>query len=71
MSSNSPDQSDALPAQEAIPAWRPPRVNNGGGSSPQVEKAIADVRGKLHPRSVKGLYANWRIIMVVVTQLIF
>src|SRR5690554_999080 len=71
MSSNSPDQSDALPAQEAIPAWRPPRVSKGGGSSPQVEKAIADVRGKIHPRSVKGLYANWRIIMVVVTQLIF
>lgn len=71
MSSKSPDQTDALPPQEAIPAWRPPSVKNRGGSSPHVEKAIADVRSKIHPRSVKGLYANWRIIMVVFTQLIF
>lgn len=71
MSSESPNQSDALPAQEAVPAWQPPRLNDRGKASPQVEKAIADVRSKIHPRSVKGLYANWRIIMVVVTQLIF
>ncbi len=71
MSSKSPDQTDALPSQEAIPAWRPPSVKNRGGSSPHVEKAIADVRSKIHPRSVKGLYANWRIIMVVITQLLF
>ena len=71
MSSNTPDQSDARTTQEAVPAWRPPRVTDRKGASPQVEKAIADVRSKIHPRSVTGLYANWRIIMVVVTQLIF
>lgn len=71
MSSNSPGSDNASPASEVVPAWQPPRVRDRGGSSPQVEKAIAEVRSKIHPRSVKGLYANWRIIMVVFTQLIF
>ncbi len=39
--------------------------------SPQLEGVIADVRSKIHPRTVKGTFNNWRIIMVVLTQLIF
>jgi cytochrome c oxidase accessory protein FixG len=59
-------------SNQAIPAWQPPRVSKGpGGTSPQVEKALTGVRNKIHPRSVSGLYARWRIIMVFVTQLIF
>ncbi|MFA5521630.1 MAG: cytochrome c oxidase accessory protein CcoG [Castellaniella sp.] len=72
MSSTPPEESGGKPDREAVPAWRPPRVRPGhGGTSPQVEKALADVRSKIHPRSVTGLYANWRIIMVVLTQVIF
>lgn len=72
MSSKSPEESGIQPMQETVPAWQPPRVaRETGGVSPQVEKAIAEVRSKIHPRSVKGIYANWRIIMVVFTQLIF
>ncbi len=57
---------------ETVPAWQPPRVSRvSGGSSPQVEKALADVRRKIYPRSVSGIFARWRIIMVFVTQLIF
>lgn len=58
---------------EAVPAWQPPRVSKerGGGSSPQVEKALKDVRSKIYPRSVSGIFARWRIIMVFITQLIF
>lgn len=55
----------------AVPAWQPPRVTRVGGSSPHVEKALADVRSKIYPRSVSGVFARWRIAMVVLTQLIF
>jgi len=55
----------------AAPSWRPVSVRRSGGASPQVEKALADVRRKIYPRAVSGLYARWRVIMVFVTQLIF
>jgi len=60
------------PDSPAAPAWQPARVSAArGGSSPQVEKALADVRRKIHPRSVSGLYARWRVAMVFATQLVF
>ena len=63
--------SPGLPSS-AVPAWQPPIVSKvAGGSSPHVEKVIADVRSKIHPRSVSGIFARWRVIMVFVTQLIF
>ena len=71
MSSKTPGAAGDTPAPEQIPAWQPPRVRDRGGSSPQVEKALSDVRSKIHPRSVKGLFNNWRIIMVIFTQVIF
>lgn len=58
-------------APQQAPAWQPPRVRPANGKSPHVEKALAEVRGKIYPRSVSGLYARWRIAMVVLTQLIF
>ncbi len=51
------------------PAWQPQAVSRGG--SPQVEKALADVRSKVYPRSVSGIFARWRIVMVFVTQIVF
>jgi len=61
------------PASDSPPAWRPPKlaVVTSGGASPHVEKALADVRSKIYPRSVTGLYARWRVIMVYLTQIIF
>lgn len=71
--SSEPPVNPATPQGPAVPAWQPPRVTKvgGGGASPHVEKALSDVRSKIYPRSVSGLYARWRIIMVFVTQLIF
>ncbi|HUH60460.1 MAG TPA: cytochrome c oxidase accessory protein CcoG [Candidimonas sp.] len=70
------DERPATPGQAApaaaVPPWQPPRVSRvSGGSSPQVEKALADVRGKIHPRSVKGYFARWRIMLVIFTQVLF
>ena len=51
---------------------RKPRVRPaGGGASPHVEKALSDVRSKIYPRTVTGIFARWRIGMVLFTQLIF
>ncbi len=72
MSSESPVNPDPKQTLQEAPAWQPPRVRKaGGGTSPQVEKALSEVRSKIYPRSVTGIYARWRIIMVFVTQLIF
>jgi len=66
-----PDQSTNKPSASA-PAWRPAQVSrHQGGMSPQVDLTIADVRKKIHPRSVSGTFNNWRIAMVWFTQLIF
>jgi len=42
-----------------------------GGTSAQVEAALAPVRSKIYPRAVSGVYARWRIALVVATQLLF
>lgn len=69
MSNQSPDG----PEKIVVPGWQPPRVSKVamGGASPQVEVALADVRSKVYPRSVSGLFARWRIAMVYITQIIF
>ncbi|MBP6018178.1 MAG: cytochrome c oxidase accessory protein CcoG [Burkholderiaceae bacterium] len=65
--SSGPKQPDAMP-----PAWQPPKVSMvKGGSSPHVEKVLVEVRTKIYPRSVSGLYARWRIVLVILTQAIF
>lgn len=71
MSSEPPVKLDQEQSAEAAPAWQPPRVSKAGGTSPQVERALSEVRAKIYPRSVSGIYARWRVIMVFVTQLIF
>src|SRR5690606_5723576 len=54
------------------PAWHPQAVARPQkGTSAQVERALSDVRNKVYPRSVSGIYARWRVIMVFVTQIIF
>ncbi len=41
------------------------------GASPQIEKALTDLRGKIYPRSVTGTFDRIRVLMVFLTQLVF
>ncbi|BDX21043.1 ferredoxin [Polynucleobacter sp. TUM22923] len=36
-----------------------------------IEQSLYEVRQKIYPRSVSGLFARWRLILVLVTQLLF
>ncbi|HUG58450.1 MAG TPA: cytochrome c oxidase accessory protein CcoG, partial [Candidimonas sp.] len=71
--SNEPSQKPGSQSpSDQVPAWQPPRVTRvSGGSSPLLEKALSDVRRKIYPRSVSGIFARWRIAMVFITQLVF
>ena len=65
-------QRDAGGVEAGAPGWRPQAVSRRReGASPHVEKALADVRNKVYPRSVSGFFARWRIVMVFATQLVF
>ena len=73
MQNHPPSQAAAQnprPDPASLPARRI-RKGSGGGTSPQVEKALAEVRSKIYPRSVQGNFARIRVLMVFVTQLIF
>ena len=72
MSSQEPTVRPRNVDEAAAPQWQPqPIARPGGGSSPVVERALADVRSKIYPRSVTGYFARWRVALVVFTQLIF
>ncbi len=67
-------ESTAKPAAKsgrAAQPWQPPRLPRAGGASPQVEHALSDVRSKVYPRAISGLFARWRMAMVLLTQAIF
>ncbi len=53
------------------PSWQPQAVSRPREDGNQVEQALADVRSKIYPRSVSGIYARWRIAMVFITQIVF
>lgn len=72
MSSKEPTVQPRNEAEGEVPQWQPqPIARPGGGSSPIIEKALADVRSKIYPRSVSGYFAKWRVALVYFTQLIF
>lgn len=65
-------QSGQSAGQEAVPAWQPPRLKpprpvSADDSSMQVE----EIRAKIYPRSVTGVFAKWRVILVLATQAVF
>lgn len=69
-----PPKQAATPGSRDDPAWQPVRrirKGSGGGASPQVEKALAEVRSKIYPRSVQGHFARIRVLMVFLTQAVF
>src|SRR5690625_4315414 len=72
MSSEASDQTSKT-AHQNPPAWQPPRGPRGaaGGGSPHVATTIAEGRRNTPPRSVKGYYADWRIALVFITQILF
>ena len=71
MSSEPPVTTSQEQSAAALSAQRPKVRPRGGGTSPQVDKALSEVRNKVYPRSVTGLYARWRIVLVFATQLLF
>lgn len=36
-----------------------------------IEESLYEVRQKIYPRSVSGIFARWRIVLVIATQLLF
>ena len=44
---------------------------SGDGSTNVVEQSLYEVRRKIYPRSVSGVFAKWRVILVLLTQLLF
>lgn len=75
------EQDSNLPSQnneEQPPAWRPapnPAVERAlpkrTSAALALEESLHDVRRKIYPRSVKGLFATWRVAFVFFTQIIF
>ncbi len=56
---------------ETPPAWRPAGAKVLPAGAETIEESIIDVRQKIYPRSVSGWFARWRIVFVVLTQLLF
>lgn len=74
MSSNSPDVSRSEKNTEKAPQWQPPVIKKSKaelGEAPHPASPVAEIRGKIYPRSVTGTFATWRIIFVYFTQIIF
>lgn len=68
MSDKQPEPS----ANQDVPAWQPPRlVPAQAASADDSSTQIEEIRAKIYPRSVTGVFAKWRIILVLVTQAVF
>jgi cytochrome c oxidase accessory protein FixG len=50
---------------------RATQSSTGDGSAQSVAFALFEVHKKIYPRAVSGVFANWRIALVVLTQLIY
>ncbi|MGO3892085.1 MAG: cytochrome c oxidase accessory protein CcoG [Paenalcaligenes sp.] len=72
MSSDAPHRRPDEGNTEQVPDWRPPI-----SSKPVTAKAsahavkVVDINQKIYARSVKGVFANWRIALVFFTQIIY
>ncbi len=44
---------------------------NGDATPQDLEESLYEVRKKIHPRAVTGLFARWRVAMVLLTQAVF
>ncbi|UOD51214.1 cytochrome c oxidase accessory protein CcoG [Orrella daihaiensis] len=59
-----------LPETEEPPPWRPAGAKRKTASD-TLEETLKDVRRKIYPRSVTGWFAGWRVMLVVLTQLLY
>lgn len=73
MSSENQKKSAESQDKPEVPAWQPPRLtkNQTDRVSPQLEKILADGRGQIYARSVKGTFDKIRIFMIYATQILF
>lgn len=59
-------------SQEQVPAWQPPRLKPAAAASAEDSNMqVEEIRAKIYPRSVTGVFARWRVILVLATQLVF
>jgi cytochrome c oxidase accessory protein FixG len=63
----SPDASASTPA----PGARAPRKVIPVAIAPETEQSLYEVRRKIYPRAVGGVFARWRWALVFATQLVF
>lgn len=49
----------------------PKDMINIDGSQKTIELSLYEVRNKIYARSVKGIFAKWRILLVLLTQILF
>ena len=52
------------------PGWRP-HTRAARPAQDTMEQTLAGVRSVIYPRSVSGMFARWRVALVVLTQLLF
>src|SRR5690625_108352 len=74
MSSDAPDVSSSEENTNKAPNWQPPVMKKSAaelGEAPHPANPVAEIRGKIYPRSVTGTFATWRIVFVYLTQIIF
>ena len=55
--------------EEKIPDWKP--VDIVRPSDEESERILREMSAKIYARSVKGKFANWRIYLVIFTQVIY
>jgi len=63
----------SLPKSQETPplAWRPLGSKPLPPGAEMLEHTLADVRQKIYARAVMGVFARWRIALVVLTQMLF
>lgn len=49
----------------------PERIAEPAPASDEIETSLYEVRKKIYARAVSGLFARWRIALVIITQLVF
>ena len=54
---------------EQIPEWQPAEIVRP--TEEESERVLREMSAKIYARSVKGKFANWRIYLVLFTQIIY
>lgn len=62
---------ESTPSSEQPPPWQPAGARPRKAVSDSLEETLKDVRRKIYPRSVTGIFAAWRVALVVLTQLLY